>query len=80
MGQFQRLDEELLFQGGPLGDRGRAVGSGQDGHQSDDDHADQRVLQIDRRARIFQLLEMPNDLIDIAPLDAWHGRPAMRRG
>ena len=29
----------------------------------DDDHADQRMLLIDRRARIFQFLKVADDLI-----------------
>ena len=80
IGQVQRLDEELLLQRSPLGDRSRSVGTGQDRHQGDDDHADQRVLQIDRGAGVFQLMEMPDDLVYTVPLEIRHGWPAVRRG
>jgi hypothetical protein len=70
--QGQRLPEELLFQVGPLGDGGGTVGAGQDGHQRDDDHTDQGVLQIDGGARVFQRLEIRKDLIQTDPLKIRH--------
>jgi hypothetical protein len=79
VGQVQHRDEELLFERGPLGDRGRAVRAGQDRHQGDDDHARQGMLPIDGGAWVFQLLEMPNDLDDADPVDVRHDWPAVRR-
>jgi hypothetical protein len=38
---------QLVFQGRPLGNRGGPVGTGQDGHQSDDDDTHERMLISD---------------------------------
>ena len=78
-GQVQRLQKEVLFAHRPHGDGGGSAGPGQDGQQRDDNHTDQRMLQVDGGARVLQLLEMPNDLVQTDPLNVRHDRPSVRR-
>jgi len=56
----------------PLGNRGWPVGARQHRHQSDDDHTDQGMLEIDRGTRVLQLPEMPYDLVQTDTLNVRH--------
>ena len=77
VGQVQRLDEELLLRGGPLGDGGRAAGAGQHRHHGDDDHTDQGMSPIDRGAGVLQLREVEDDFIEGDALNIGHRRPSL---
>ena len=70
--QLNSAEGLLFFQRGPLGDRGGAAGTSQHGHQSDDDHTDEGVLQIDGGTGVFQRLEVPNDLVQGEMLNIRH--------
>ena len=65
VGQVQHFQKELFFNGSPSGNRGWPARTRQHRHQSNDDYADQWMLQIDRGARILQLRKMHYDFIQI---------------
>ena len=79
VGQVQRVQKELFFQNGPLGNRSWSARTGQHCHQSDDDNTDQRMLQIDGGARILQLLKMQDDLVQRDTLNVRHRSLSVRR-
>jgi len=72
VGQLQNLHEQLFLHLGPLRNRGWTTRSRQHCHQSNDDHTDQRMLPIDRRTRIFQVIKMRDNLIQAAAHNLRH--------
>ena len=70
--QRQHLPQELFLERGPASDGRRPRRARQHGHQSDDHHADQRVLPIDGRTRILQVVEMGNNLVQVNPVNRCH--------
>ena len=71
-GQVQHFQEELLFQTGPPGNCRWPAGSGQYCLQSNDDHAGQGMLEVDRGSRVLPLREVTNDLVQIDTLNVRH--------
>ena len=63
LGSFNDLQLETLLRKYPFGNRCRTASTGEHGHDGDDDDAHQWMLQIDRGARIFEFIEVADDLV-----------------
>ena len=70
--QGQQLPQQIFLDPGPLRDSGRTARSGEHSHQRDDHHADQGMLTVDLRSRIFQLRKMNHDLVQPDPNSVRH--------
>src|SRR6516164_708774 len=63
--QLQPIQQELRLHGGPLGDGRRSTGARQDRQHGDDHHADQRMLAVDLRTGILQLVKILDNFVQI---------------
>ena len=77
MRKVQQLQQDLGLHIGPLGDGRWSVGSGQHCHDRNDDHTVERMQQVHRRSRIFQLFEMPQDFLHTHPHTTGHRSSSM---
>src|SRR6185369_1595380 len=72
VGQREHLQQKLFFDLGPSGNRRRPTSPRQHCHHGDNDNTDQRMLLIDGRAWIFQLVKVADNLVQANVLDLRH--------